>query len=102
MSIMNRRNAVVGWATWTVFKQVLKRNAKAEAAAAEEESKRSRRFRRKEEADEVEATPKKKRESVACSRFLVATADRRRVWLGTRGRGSKGRATLSSAAGRPV
>ena len=45
MSIMNRRNAMLGWATWTVFKQILKRNAKAEAVEGRR-SKRRRRFRR--------------------------------------------------------
>ena len=29
VSVMNRRNAILGWATWTVFRQLMKRNAKA-------------------------------------------------------------------------
>jgi hypothetical protein len=29
MSIFNRRNAFIGWATWLVGKRVLKRKAKA-------------------------------------------------------------------------
>ena len=90
MSIMNRRNAVVGWATWSIFKQVLKRNAKAEAAAAEEEARRSRRFRRrKEEAVEVEVKPRRKRGKRRVIGFLVATGIGVGAWLGTRGRGSK-------------
>ena len=29
MSIFNRRNALIGWATWVVGKRVLKRKAKS-------------------------------------------------------------------------
>jgi hypothetical protein len=84
MSIMNRRNAVVGWATWSIFKQVLKRNAKAEAAAAEEETKRSRRFRRKEEVVEVEEKPRRKRGKRRLVGAVVATGIGVGAWLGTR------------------
>jgi hypothetical protein len=90
MGIMNRRNAVVGWATWSIFKQVLKRNAKAEAAAAEEESKRSKRFRRKHEVAVVEEKPRRRRGKRRVLGIIVATGIGVGAWLGTRGRGSKG------------
>jgi len=90
MSIMNRRNAVVGWATWSIFKQVLKRNARAEAAAAEEASKRSRRFRRRQEVAVVEEKPKRRRGKRRVLGFLVATGIGVGAWLGARSRGSKG------------
>ena len=35
MSIINRRNAIVGWIVWTVTKDVAKRKAKSAAPAAE-------------------------------------------------------------------
>ncbi len=87
---MNRRNAVVGWATWTVIKQVLKRNAKAEAAEPEPEAKRSRRLRRKEQAVEAPVEPKKKRGKRRVLGFLVAAGIGVGAWLGTRGRKPEG------------
>ena len=85
MSIMNRRNAVIGWATWAVFKQLLKRNAKAGAQV--EEEKRSRRLRRKEQAAETQVEPKRKRGKRRVLGFLVAGAIGVGVWLSTRGKG---------------
>ena len=35
MSIVNRRNAILGWATWTVGKRVARRRAKAAVPAVE-------------------------------------------------------------------
>jgi hypothetical protein len=35
MSIVNRRNAVLGWGVWTVTKQVAKRKAKTAARSDE-------------------------------------------------------------------
>jgi hypothetical protein len=35
MSIVNRRNAFMGWAVWTVGKQVMKRKAKAAVSVAD-------------------------------------------------------------------
>ena len=40
MSILNRRNAVVGWLTWLVAKRVLKRKAKAAVPGTVEGSRR--------------------------------------------------------------
>ena len=40
MSIVNRRNAVVGWLTWLTAKRVLKRNAKAAIPGTVEGTKR--------------------------------------------------------------
>ena len=82
---MNRRNAVIGWATWTVLKQVLKRNAKADAEAADEEARQSRRWRRG--APEEEPEPKKKRSKRRVIGFLAACAVGVGVWLGTRRQG---------------
>ena len=91
MTIMNRRNAVVGWATWTVFKQVLKRSAKADAAQAEAESKSSRRLRRKDKAAEPQPEQRKKRRGKRrMIGFLAATGIGVGAWLGTRGRKPKG------------
>jgi hypothetical protein len=42
MSIVNRRNAFMGWAVWTVGKQVMKRKAKA-AVPIDSETKRPKR-----------------------------------------------------------
>jgi LPXTG-motif cell wall-anchored protein len=42
MSILNRRNALMGWAVWTVGKQVMKQKAKAATAVAPEGSRRNR------------------------------------------------------------
>jgi hypothetical protein len=83
MSIMNRRNAMLGWATWTVFKRVLKRNAEAEAAAAEE-AERSRRRWRRSQAEPPPPEPKKRRKRRLIP-FLAAGAVGVGVWLKTRG-----------------
>jgi len=40
MSILNRRNAVVGWVTWLAAKRVLKRKAKDAVPGTVEGSKR--------------------------------------------------------------
>ena len=40
MSILNRRNAVVGWLTWLTAKRVLKRKAKAAVPGTVEGTKR--------------------------------------------------------------
>ena len=85
VSIMNRRNALVGWATWAVIKRVLKRNARANAAAAEEDEKLSRRQRRKQEAAEAPVEGKKKRPKRRVIGFLVATGIGVGVWMKTRG-----------------
>ena len=42
MSIVNRRNAFMGWAVWTVGKQVMKRKAKAAATVDDGRPRRSR------------------------------------------------------------
>ena len=36
MSIVNRRNAVIGWATWTLGKRVARKKAKSAVPAVEE------------------------------------------------------------------
>lgn len=40
MGVFNRRNAAVGWVTWTVGKRVLKRKAKGAAPAIDPETKK--------------------------------------------------------------
>jgi hypothetical protein len=40
VGIVNRRNAVLGWAAWLVGKRVLKRKAKAVVPAVDPETKR--------------------------------------------------------------
>ena len=90
MGIVNRRNAVVGWATWNVFKQILKRNAKAEAAKADAEPKSSKRLRRKERRREAQAEPKRKRGKRRVLGALVATGIGVGAWLGSRGRKPQG------------
>lgn len=40
MSVFNRRNAVVGWLTWTVGKRILRKKAKAVKPTIDPESKR--------------------------------------------------------------
>jgi LPXTG-motif cell wall-anchored protein len=40
MSIVNRRNAVIGWAAWTVGKRIAKRKAKAAVPSIDTETKR--------------------------------------------------------------
>ena len=40
MGVFNRRNAAVGWVTWTVGKRVLKRKAKDAAPAIDPETKK--------------------------------------------------------------
>ena len=40
MSIMNRRNAMLGWATWTAAKQIAARKARAATHADERKSRR--------------------------------------------------------------
>jgi hypothetical protein len=85
MGIMNRRNAMLGWATWAVIKRVLKRNAKAEVEAVAEGAKR--RFRRgKDQVVEEAAEPKKKtRSKRRVLGFLAATAVGVGAWLKARG-----------------
>jgi hypothetical protein len=70
MSILNRRNAVVGWATWWLGKRVLKRKARAAAAPA------------------VETL--KKRGSRGAIAFLAAAAVGLATWLSARTRRRKG------------
>jgi hypothetical protein len=82
---MNRRNAMLGWATWTVVKQVLKRKADAKAEAVEEETSRRFRLRR---GEEVVEEPKKKRKTWRLLALLSATAVGVGLWM--RGRGGKG------------
>jgi hypothetical protein len=91
MSMMNRRNAFLGWATWAVAKRVLKNKAKGKPDPVEDESRRSRRRARKEAAaaPPVEA-PKKRRGKRRVIGFLVASGIGVGAWLGTRGRRSKG------------
>ena len=85
MSVMNRRNAMLGWATWTVFRQVLKRNAKVKTQATEEESARRFRLRR---SEEVVEKPKKKHNAFRALAVLSATAVGVGIWLRGRGRGA--------------
>jgi hypothetical protein len=40
MSVFNRRNAAVGWVTWTVGKRVVKRKARNAVPSFDPESKR--------------------------------------------------------------
>ena len=40
MSIVNRRNAMLGWATWTAAKQIAARKARAAAQAEEGKSRK--------------------------------------------------------------
>ena len=40
MSVFNRRNAAVGWLTWTVGKRVLKKKAKEAVPSVDPETKR--------------------------------------------------------------
>lgn len=40
MSVFNRRNAAVGWLTWTVGKRVLKKKAKGAVPSVDPETKR--------------------------------------------------------------
>jgi hypothetical protein len=40
VSVFNRRNAVVGWLTWTVGKRILRKKAKAVKPTIDPESKR--------------------------------------------------------------
>jgi hypothetical protein len=40
VGIVNRRNAVIGWFTWTVGKRMLKRKAKAVVPAVDAETRR--------------------------------------------------------------
>ena len=89
MSIMNRRNAMLGWATWTVLKRVLERNAREEAEAVAEETKR--RFRRgKEQVVElVEPKRKKRWRKRRLLALAAATAVGVATWLGTRRRSSE-------------
>jgi hypothetical protein len=86
MSIMNRRNAVLGWATWTVFKRFLKNRGKAEVEApVVEETKRSLWRRGGEQVVvAVEEPPKRKKRAKRLIPFLAATAVGVGVWLSTR------------------
>jgi hypothetical protein len=42
MSILNRRNALMGWAVWTVGKQVMKQKAKSAVTSEPDGSRRNR------------------------------------------------------------
>ena len=85
MSVMNRRNAILGWATWTVFTQLLKRNAKAKTKPEAAEVEGGRRFGRR-RSEEVEA-PKKKHKAFRALAVLSATAVGVGIWLRSRGGG---------------
>jgi hypothetical protein len=82
MSIVNRRNAMIGWATWRVLKQLAKRNAKAAVSAQKNEEQRSRRWHR---GDDEEAARRKRRKG----RLLGAAAAAGvglGIWLSARAR----------------
>jgi hypothetical protein len=85
MSVMNRRNALLGWATWTVFKQVLRRSSRARAAEAEGETRRLPRFARSDPPAET-----KKRSKGRLVAFVAAAAVGVGVWLRSRGREENG------------
>jgi len=76
---MNRRNAILGWATWTVFSQLLKRKLNARSAPVEEPPRRFARWR----AEEVEP-PKKKRRPWRVVALLSATVVGVGIWIGAR------------------
>jgi hypothetical protein len=90
MSVFNRRNAVVGWATMTVFKTWLSRRGKsdqeaaARAAAEEEAAKRWWRRGASGEPPPPPPEPKKKRKKGRAIGLLMATAVGVAVWLGSR------------------
>lgn len=90
MGIMNRRNAVIGWVTWTFFKGFLKRQAKVEQSSEEEEARRYLRWRRS-QAAEPEPEPKK-RSNKRVVAFLAATAVGVGIWLKARRPGGADRA----------
>jgi hypothetical protein len=75
---MNRRNAMLGWATWAVLKQLMKRKANAKAEAVEEES--ARRFGRRRSVEPVEE-PKRKRKTLRAVALLSATAVGVGLWM---------------------
>ena len=85
MSIVNRRNAVIGWATWTVIKQMLRRNAKAEAASEKEPKPSWRERRRADEVAAAEAEARQRRKSRRLVGFLIATGIGVGIWAKTRG-----------------
>jgi hypothetical protein len=83
MSIVNRRNAILGWATWTVFKQVLRRGARSNAGAAREEPGLLTRLPWTDDSGETKKKAKKRSRRRILG-FLVACAVGVGVWLGTR------------------
>src|SRR5262245_24148303 len=78
VSVMNRRNAMLGWATWAVAKQVLKRKADAKAEVVVEEP--PRRFGRRRAVVVVEE-PKKKRRKWPLLALVSATAVGVGLWM---------------------
>jgi hypothetical protein len=94
VSVFNRRNAVLGWATWAAAKTVLRRRfaakADAEAARAAEEQAAARRWWRRGARGEPpppELEPKKKRSKGRLIGFVMATAVGIGIWLRTRRKG---------------
>jgi hypothetical protein len=95
VSVFNRRNAVLGWATWAAAKTVLRRKvaAKAEADAAREADEQAaarrwwRRGARGEPPPPPEPEPKKKRSKRRLVGFVMATAVGIGIWFRTRRKG---------------
>ena len=82
MSIVNRRNAMIGWATWRLLKQLAKRNAAKAASTAQREEQRARRWRRGDD----EAAQAKKRRTRRLLGAAAAAGVGTGIWLGARSR----------------
>lgn len=79
MSMMNRRNAAVGWATWKIFKRLLKRKARSAVVSVEEA------IGVEQLVDLPERTKKRRRRGKRrVLGFLVASAIGVGTWLGAR------------------
>ena len=76
---MNRRNAILGWATWTVLSQLLRRSRPSRPAPVEEESShRIARWRNE------EPPPKKKRKTLRVVAVISAALLGFGIWMGAR------------------
>ena len=80
MSIVNRRNAIMGWAVWTVGKQVMKQKAKSAMAPEPEGGRRSR----------AAARARRGRRGRRDDAVLLASTRERRRRRRARGVGSRG------------
>ena len=100
MSVFNRRNAVLGWATWSVGKRMLHRKAEEEAKAAAEAASAKRWWSRGAAGDPPPEPEPKKRSKRRLVPFVMAALVGLGLWF--RGRRKSGEVDTWTATAPPA